>query len=104
MEICEGAVVWEKASVGCLDDKEGGEGKEGKEGEAGKDSGRGEKEGTKGEEKGDGTGEEGERRCVIGKDVVIETGAVVNSAEVGEGSVVECFARVERGARVGKVS
>ncbi len=40
---------------------------------------------------------------VLGRYVVVETGAVVEGVEVGEGSVVEAGAVVGRGGVVGKV-
>jgi dynactin-6 len=44
-----------------------------------------------------------ERRCVLGANVVVETGAVVEAEVVGEGTVVECYARIGEGAKIGKV-
>lgn len=40
---------------------------------------------------------------VLGRNVVVETGAVVEAAEVGEGTVVEAGARLGAGVVVGKV-
>ena len=40
----------------------------------------------------------------IEKGVTIEVGAVVEAARVGEGSVIEVYAKVGKGAVVGKVS
>jgi carbonic anhydrase/acetyltransferase-like protein (isoleucine patch superfamily) len=71
VDIGEGAVVWERSSVGAST--------------------------------GIPTGH-GDTTTRIEKDVVIETGAsIAVGASIGEGSVVECFAKVGRGANVGKV-
>ncbi|KAF2401046.1 hypothetical protein EJ06DRAFT_493694 [Trichodelitschia bisporula] len=72
VDIGEGCIIWEKALVGCGDSKI-----------------------TEGEE-------EDARGVRLGPNVVIETGAVVEAREVGEGSMIESFARVGVGARIGK--
>jgi carbonic anhydrase/acetyltransferase-like protein (isoleucine patch superfamily) len=41
---------------------------------------------------------------VLGRNVVVETAAVVEGCALGEGTVVESFARVGEGAVLGKVS
>ena len=54
----------------------------------------------------DGFTARGESRAdgvVLGRNVVVETGAVVEAAEVGEGTVVEAGARLGAGVVVGKV-
>jgi hypothetical protein len=54
----------------------------------------------------DGFAARGESRAdgvVLGRNVVVETGAVVEAAEVGEGTVVEAGARLGAGVVVGKV-
>jgi dynactin-6 len=43
-------------------------------------------------------------RSVLGRNVVLETGAVVEGADVGEGCFVDVYAVVGEGARLGKVS
>lgn len=40
---------------------------------------------------------------VLGRHVVIETGAIVEAAEIGESSIVEAGAVLERGCVVGRV-
>jgi dynactin-6 len=51
---------------------------------------------TRDSSRGDGT--------VLGRNVVIETGATIEAAEIGEGTVVEVGAIVGRGCVIGKVS
>jgi len=50
------------------------------------------------------SGDGEEKVTILGKNVIVETGAVVEAgARVGEGSVVEGFVRVGEGCVVGKV-
>jgi len=48
-------------------------------------------------------GHDSEQSVVLGKNVVVESGAVVEAKEVGEGTTIEALAKVGVGARVGKV-
>lgn len=74
MEIGEGSIVWEKGVLGIEGTTSGG------------------------------LHEDGERSTILGRNVVIETGAIVEAGVViGEGSVVEGFARVGEGCVIGKV-
>jgi dynactin 6 len=44
-----------------------------------------------------------EQHVKLGPNVVVETGAVVEGVEVGDCTVIESFARVGAGAKIGKV-
>jgi dynactin-6 len=74
VEIGDGAIVWEKAVVGVAVPDGAVVG-----------------------------AEMSTQSVLLGRNVVVETGAIVEGEVVGEGTVVECFARIGLGARIGKV-
>ena len=74
IEIGEGCIIWEKAVVGSGSAVED-------------DSKRTEKV----------------KKIVLGPNVVVESGAVVEAESVGEGTIIEPFSKLGDGANVGKV-
>ena len=75
--IQEGAIVWEKAIIGASGSTVSYHGPHGDVAE--------------------------DMAVKIGRNAVIETGAIVEAEIVGEGTLVEAFARVGQGANIGKV-
>lgn len=74
IEIGEGCIIWEKAVVGS--------------GSAAED---------------DSKSTEKVKKIVLGPNVVVESGAVVEAETVGEGTIIEAFSKIGDGASVGKV-
>jgi dynactin 6 len=77
VEIGEGVIVWEKVVVGIA----------GPEGAGGAAS----------------AADTPKMAVRLGRNVVVETGAVVEGEDIGEGTVIECFAKIGLGAKIGKV-
>jgi len=74
IDIGEGCIIWEKAVVGS--------------GSAAED---------------DSKRTEKVKKIVLGPNVVVEAGAVVEAESVGEGTIIEAFSKIGDGASVGKV-
>ena len=74
IEIGEGCIIWEKALVGS--------------GSAAED---------------DSKRTEKVKKIVLGPNVVVESGAVVEAESVGEGTIIEAFSKIGDGTNVGKV-
>jgi dynactin 6 len=75
IEIGEGCIIWEKAVVGS---------------------------GSLAED--DAKKTEKVKKIVLGPNVIVESGAVVEAESVGEGTIIEPFSKIGGGANVGKVN